>query len=185
MKAEQERRQLLKVKSQQNIKPFGSTSDLTYREPLFTNLAPGTYNPKYNLIAKYINSKNSRKVSIPRFTEARRFHVSATRSEYTRAPITQKVLPPSHIPCISFRQQIERPQTTKTLYPSQGEFVTNPFPKHSSKYPKVKNLVNMKMQSPRKELAAPGFPLEYEPHYDLVFPRVMSAKMETRSKVSH
>jgi len=52
MKAEKERKSLLKVKSQQNIKPFGITSDLTYKEPPFTNLAPGAYNPKYNLISK-------------------------------------------------------------------------------------------------------------------------------------
>jgi len=113
----------------------------------------------------------------------KRFSISSYHNESAKAPITQKVPLALHIPSFSFKQQTHRPQTTKSFNPSEADFLKSPFSNHCSKYPRVKNLVNMKKQAPRKELAAPGLPLEYDPHYNLVFPRVMSARIGTRSKI--
>ena len=87
-----------------------------------------------------------------------------------------------HIPCIIFKRQTKRPQTSRSETQSNDGFCNNLFPLSCSKYPRLTTLVNLDKQSPRKELGIPGFPLEYEPKFDLVFPRPMTASIIAKSK---
>ena len=116
-------------------------------------------------------------IKTPRFKPFVTFYDTGNPRIHT----SQKTAIPAHIPCISFRRQTDRPATTQSQCQFNNYNFTTGLPETCSKYPRVKMLVNIKKQAPRKDPAILGLPLEYEPKFSLVFPRPMTANFGTRN----
>ena len=121
-----------------------------------------------------------------KFSPKPRFESSEAFLETAKVSITEKLSIPQHVPTAIFQKQTNRPNSSQSSLNSNIPFCNNLFPSSCSKYPRLKSLVNIGKQSPRKEfIVIKSTSLEYDPCFNLVFPRPTTAtiKIEKKKKV--